>query len=142
MNKKNILLLTIISIIFSGCFATTSNNLKKHNLMDKFEVNKNFQDAAEYTYQMMEVCKQHNIQTYEKKIFDKLDKAEVNSFGKISAFGGTNYWTNINFEKIDETKSLITIYTYVNNEGSRNAVKSVKDWLINNSKECNERAFF
>lgn len=142
MNKKNILLITSISILFTGCFATTSHSLKKHNLMDKFIVNKNYENAAAYTYQMLEFCKKNNLLTYEKKIFTSLDKAEVNSFGKITIFGGKNYWTNINFEKIDNKQSLVKIYFYVNNEGSQNTVKSINNWLVNNSKDCNDKAFY
>ena len=142
MKNKNILLATTIGILFSGCFATTSHNLKKHNLMDKFNVNKNYENAASYTYEMLELCKRNNLLTYEKKLFPSLGKAEVNSFGKITIFGGTNYWNNINFERIDADNTAITIYSYVNNSGSSNRVKSIKDWLINDSKECNKDAFY
>jgi hypothetical protein len=141
MKFKNILLLISTSILLGGCFATTSKSLKTQNLMDKFEINKSYIDGANYTYEMLEYCKSSNLFTYEKKVFTNLEKAEVNSFGKISIFGGTNYWWNINFEKIDDSKSLVIIYSYLNSATQKERVSTIKNWLLNNSKKCDKHSF-
>jgi hypothetical protein len=141
MSLKNILLIGLTSILFSGCFATTSRSLDTHNLMDKFEIDKNFINSAEYVYEMLENCKSNNLLTNEKKLFPTLGKAEVNTFGQITIFGGTNYWWNINFEKINDKKTSVIIYSYMNTENTRDRVYTIKNWLLNNSKNCDKNPF-
>lgn len=110
--------------------------------MDKFTVDKSIEDASTYAHEMLEYCKNNTLMTHEKKVFPNIGKAEVNSYGKITIFGGTNYWRNISFERINDSKSSVRIYSYVNAEGSRNAVRSIKSWLLYNSKECDKYAVY
>ena len=106
MKIRNILLISTTAILLTGCFATTSANLEKQNFMNKFKIEKDYKSAAKYTYEMFQICRTNNLLTYKNDIYENVGKAEVTANGKITIFGGTNYWTKINFQKDDSGNTV------------------------------------
>lgn len=142
MKIKSIILISAIIILFNGCFATTSANLEKQYLMNKFTIKKDYKTAASYTYEMFQICKTNNLLTYKNNIYENVGKAEVTANGQVTIFGGTNYWTKISFEKNNIENTQVTIYSYMNYDSNRRTAKLVENWLINNSKECDPMASY
>lgn len=142
MRIRNILLISTMSILITGCFATTSANLEKQNFMNKFTIKKDYKTAANYTYEMFQICRTNNLLTYKNDIYDNAGKAEVTANGKITIFGGTNYWTKISLQKNNIGNTEVTIYSYMNSDSNKRTAKLVEDWLVNNSKECDPNAFY
>jgi hypothetical protein len=142
MKIRNILFVNTTAILFAGCFATTSANLEKQNFMNKFTIKKDYKSAAKYTYEMFQICRTNNLLTYKNDIYENVGKAEVTANGKITIFGGTNYWTKINLQKDNLGNTKVTIYSYMNSDSTRRTAKLVEEWLVNNSKECDSLAFY
>lgn len=142
MRTRDILLLASISIFLNGCFATTSASLEKDNFMNKFKIEKDYEYAAKYTYEMFQICRTNSLLKYEEKFYKNVEKAEVNAFGNITIFGGTNYWTNVNFIKDTDNGTIVKIYSYMNSDATRRTAKMVENWLTTDSKECDGQAFY
>ena len=72
MKIKSIILISAIIILFNGCFATTSANLEKQYLMNKFTIKKDYKTAASYTYEMFQICKTNNLLDSKRFLYSKI----------------------------------------------------------------------
>jgi len=130
MKFKEIIFLGLSGLVFSGCVVSGSA-LKNHNMSNRFIVDKNYIDTAIQVQEMLENCAS-GIYKNEKKIFKSIGKSAVN----MTDMKRTFYYYHVDIEKIEEKKSQVIVYTYMNNEVTRNISKTIESWLTEDSKEC------
>ncbi|XOB60913.1 hypothetical protein ACMC56_09875 [Campylobacterota bacterium DY0563] len=130
--KKYVLFILIINFFFAGC-AVTSGSLKKEEPKVNFNVNKNYKMIANQTYEMLELCDKFPHKR-EIKFFNTVETASIT----MTDEQGTFYYFVIDVKKIDDKKSNVKVYTYFNDEMRRIQSFIIKDWILNNSKECQD----
>lgn len=133
MKIIKLLIVTSSFIVFSGC-ATTPGALKNENVLNNFTVEKNYKLATEQLNEMLKLCLNAGIYNIHKEYYPTVEKSSVS----LSDLRNSFYYYNFDFEKINENKTKIVSYTYMNNQYVRDKIRLVENWIKNNSKECGE----
>ena len=133
MKIKSFLIIVSSFTIFTGC-ATTAGALRNENVLNNFTVEKNYKIVTEQLNDMIKLCLNNKLYNIHKEYYPSVEKSSVS----LSDVNNSFYYYNFDFEKINENKTKVISYTYINNEYVRDRIKLVENWLVNGSKSCEE----